>query len=278
MELEGKVAVVTGAASGIGLATAERFVAAGMSVVMADIEGEVLDLAVGRLRAAGASVEGVAMDVSDAAQVDALRDGALSSFGAVHVLFNNAGVGGTGGPTFRTPPAVWDWVVGVDLLGVAYGVSSFVPLMIEQGAGHVVNTASEAGLCATPMLGAYHAAKYGVVGLSEAMAMELAGTGVGVSCLCPELVATRIFESTRNAPAHLGLPHPDPIPMEALENMLQTTALDPAVVAGQVVDAIEGDRFWILTHEVTRARVRHRNDALEAEVLPTMAPMRGNAS
>lgn len=278
MELEGKVAVVTGAASGIGLATAERFVAAGMSVVMADIEGEVLDLAVGRLRAAGASVEGVAMDVSDAPQVDALRDGALSSFGAVHVLFNNAGVGGTGGPTYRTPPAVWDWVVGVDLLGVAYGVSSFVPLMIEQGVGHVVNTASEAGLCATPMLGAYHAAKYGVVGLSEAMAMELAGTGVGVSCLCPELVATRIFESTRNAPAHLGLPHPDPIPMAALENMLQTTALDPAVVAGQVVDAIEGDRFWILTHEVTRARVRHRNDALEAEVLPTMAPMRGNAS
>lgn len=278
MELEGRVAVVTGAASGIGRATAARFAAAGMSVVVADIEADALQLAADGLRADGATVEAVVVDVADAAQVDALRDAALAAFGAVHVLFNNAGVGGTGRPTFRTPPAVWDWVVGVDLLGVAYGVSAFVPLMVEQGVGHVVNTASEAGLCATPMLGAYHAAKYGVVGLSEALAMELAGTGVGVSCLCPELVATKIFESTRNAPAHLGLPAPDPVPMSVLEDMLRTTALDPAVVAGDVVDAIEADRFWILTHEVTRHRVRHRNDAVESETAPTMAPMRGNAS
>lgn len=125
------------------------------------------------------------------------------------------------------------------------------------------------------MLGAYHAAKFGVVGLSEALVMELAGTGVGVSCLCPELVATKIFESTRNAPAHLGLPAPDPVPMEALEKMLRTTALDPAVVADRVAEAIEGDRFWILTHDVTRERVRHRNESLESEVKPTMAPMRG---
>lgn len=276
MELSGKIAVVTGAASGIGLATSERFAAAGMSVVMADIEADVLLAAATRLRDAGATVEPVVMDVSDVAQVEALRDTTVSTFGAVHVLFNNAGVGGTGGPTYRTPSAVWDWVVGVDLLGVAYGVSTFVPLMVDQGSGHVVNTASEAGLCATPMLGAYHAAKYGVVGLSEAMAMELAGTGVGVSCLCPELVATKIFESTRNAPAHLGLPAPDPVPMAALETMLRTTALDPAVVAGQVVDAVENDRFWILTHDVTRDRVRHRNGSLEAETTPTMAPMRGN--
>ena len=278
MELRGKVAVVTGAASGIGLATSERFVAAGMRVVLADIEAEPLTEATGRLRAAGATVEAVVMDVSDAAQVEALRDTTLATFGAVDVLFNNAGVGGTGGPTFRTPNAVWDWVVGVDLLGVGYGVSAFVPLMVEQGSGHVINTASEAGLCATPMLGAYHAAKYGVVGLSEAMAMELAGTGVGVSCLCPELVATRIFESTRNAPAQLGLPRPDPVPMAALEHMLQTTALDPLVVADRVVDAVEQGSFWILTHEVTRARVRHRNDRLEAESTPTMSTARGNES
>ena len=203
MELKGRVAVVTGAASGIGLALTERFVAEGMSVVMADIESATLDAEAARLVAAGAPVTAVSCDVSDAAAMEALRDAAMSAHGAVHVLCNNAGVA-SGGSTWRTKPAVWDWVVGVDLLGVAYGVHAFVPLMIEQGEGHIVNTASEAGLCATPMLGAYHAAKYGVVGLSEALVMELAGTGVGVSCLCPELVRTKIFESTRNAPAHLG--------------------------------------------------------------------------
>ena len=236
MELQGKVAVVTGAASGIGLAAAERFVAEGMSVVLADIEGDELRAHVDRLKGDGAPVTAFEFDVSDAEQVAALRDATLSTFGSVQVVFNNAGVGGTGRPTWRTSPAVWDWVVGVDLLGVAYGVEAFVPLMVEQGEGHIVNTASEAGLCATPMLGAYHAAKYGVVGLSEALVMELAGTGVGVSCLCPELVDTKIFDSTRNAPAHLGLPKPDHTPIEMLEKFMKTKAIDPAVVAGNVVD------------------------------------------
>lgn len=278
MELEGKVAVVTGAASGIGRATAARFVAAGAKVVLADIEQPALDEAVAELRAAGGVVSGFTVDVSDAVQMTALREHALHEFGSVQVLFNNAGVGGGGTPTWRTSTDMWEWVVSVDLLGVAWGVREFVPLFVEQGEGHVVNTASEAGLCATPMLGAYHAAKYGVVGLSEALVMELAGTGVGVSCLCPELVATKIFESTRNAPARLGLPKPDPVPMAALEKMLQTTALDPSIVADRVADAIRDETFWILTHEVTRQRVRHRNRALEAETTPSMAPMRGNAS
>ena len=270
MELRNKVAVVTGAASGIGLAMSERFVADGMSVVMADIEVDALTEAVARLQAAGAKVEGIMCDVSDADQIASLRDSALAAFGSVHVLCNNAGVGGSGKPTWKTPPAVWDWVVGVDLLGVAYGVQAFAPLMVDQGEGHIVNTASEAGLCATPMLGSYHAAKYGVVGLSEALIMELAGTGVGVSCLCPELVATRIFESTRNAPAHLDLPAPKPVPMEMLEGLLKTTALDPGVVAGNVVDAIAEGRFWVLTHESTRLRVHHRNENLETGRTPEM--------
>jgi NAD(P)-dependent dehydrogenase (short-subunit alcohol dehydrogenase family) len=276
MELTGKVAVVTGAASGIGLAVSERFAADGVSVVMADIEADVLTDAVARLSAAGARVEGVVCDVSDSDQVASLRDEAVATFGAVHALFNNAGVGGTGGPSWRTSPAVWDWVVGVDLLGVAYGVQAFAPLMVDQGEGHIVNTASEAGLCATPMLGAYHAAKFGVVGLSEALVMELAGTGVGVSCLCPELVNTKIFESTRNAPAHLGLPMPDPVPMEALEGFLKTKALDPRIVADQVLDAILTGKFWILTHDSTRLRVKHRHDSLEREMTPTMPPMGGD--
>ena len=272
MELKGRVAVVTGAASGIGLALTERFVAEGMSVVMADIESATLDAEAARLVAAGAPVTAVSCDVSDAAAMEALRDAAMSAHGAVHVLCNNAGVA-SGGSTWRTKPAVWDWVVGVDLLGVAYGVHAFVPLMIEQGEGHIVNTASEAGLCATPMLGAYHAATYGVVGLSEALVMELAGTGVGVSCLCPELVRTKIFESTRNAPAHLGLRQPEAVSMEMLETVMRTTALDPAIVAGNVHDAIVDGRFWVLTHASTHTRVAHRNDRLEAGLIPEMIPM-----
>jgi NAD(P)-dependent dehydrogenase (short-subunit alcohol dehydrogenase family) len=275
LELQGKVAVVTGAASGIGLAAAERFVAEGMSVVMADIESGELSGQAERMRADGAPVAEFVFDVSDAAQVAALREFTLSTFGSVHLLFNNAGVGGTGRPTWRTAPAVWDWVVGVDLLGVAYGVEAFVPLLVEQGEGHIVNTASEAGLCATPMLGAYHAAKYGVVGLSEALVMELAGTGVGVSCLCPELVDTKIFDSARNAPAHLGLPKPDPTPIHVLESFMQTKAIDPAVVAGNVVDAVQNNSFWILTHAVTHVRAKHRNDSQERGETPSMSAAKG---
>ena len=275
MELQGKVAVVTGAASGIGLAAAERFVAEGMSVVMADIESGELSGQAERMRADGAPVAEFVFDVSDASQVAALREFTLSTFGSVHLLFNNAGVGGTGRPTWRTAPAVWDWVVGVDLLGVAYGVEAFVPLLVEQGEGHIVNTASEAGLCATPMLGAYHAAKYGVVGLSEALVMELAGTGVGVSCLCPELVDTKIFDSARNAPAHLGLPKPDPTPIHVLESFMQTKAIDPAVVAGNVVDAVQNNSFWILTHAVTHVRAKHRNDSQERGETPSMSAAKG---
>lgn len=272
MQLSGKVAVVTGAASGIGLALTERFLAEGMSVVMADIEAEVLHEQADRLLATGAAVTAVVCDVSDAEQVAALRDAAVAAYGAVHVLCNNAGVA-SGGSTWRTKPAVWDWIVGVDLLGVAYGVNAFVPLMIEQGEGHIVNTASEAGICATPMLGAYHAAKYGVVGLSEALVMELAGTGVGVSCLCPELVRTKVFESTRNAPAHLGLRKPESVSMEMLESVMQTTALDPAVVAGNVTDAIVEGRFWVITHASTHTRVAHRNDRQQQGLTPEMLPM-----
>jgi len=272
MELTGKVAVITGAASGIGLALTKRFLEAGMSVVMADIEAPVLTEQATLLLDAGAKVQSVVCDVSEAEQVAALRDTAVETFGTVHVLCNNAGVA-SGGATWRTKPAVWDWVVGVDLLGVAYGVHAFTKLMVEQGEGHIVNTASEAGLCATPLLGAYHAAKYGVVGLSEALVQELAGTGVGVSCLCPELVRTGIFESTRNAPAHLGLRVPEAGSVDMLESVMKTTALDPAIVAGNVHDAIVEGKFWVLTHQSTRTRVHHRNERLQDEVTPEMLPM-----
>jgi len=262
MELNGRVAVVTGAASGIGLALSERFLAEGMAVVLADIEEAALTREVGRLQAAGGRVLGVRCDVGDAAQVADLRDRALAAFGAVHVLCNNAGVA-PGRPCLKTRPEMWRWVIDVNLLGVAYGAHAFGPAMVEQGAGHIVNTASEAGLAATGLLAAYHASKYGVVGLSESLYLELRGTGVGVSCLCPELVDTRIFESTRNAPAELGLRPPASLAIDQIAALMGTVAMSPAAVAGEVVDAIHSGRFWILTHPITRMRARRRAESIE---------------
>ena len=262
MELNGRIAVITGAASGIGLALTERFLSEGMTVVMADIEQPVLEREAARIADAGGRVLPVVCDVSDPDQVAALRDTAVTAHGAVHLLCNNAGVA-NGQVNHRTKPATWQWVVGVNVLGVAYGVSAFVPLMVEQGEGHVVNTASEAGLTSSPVLGPYHATKYAVVGLSESLALELEGTGVGVSCLCPELVATRIFESTRNAPEALGFPPPAAVPVEQMEQFMGTTAMAPADLAADVAYAVRAGRFWILTHQVTVGRVHDRNRRLE---------------
>jgi len=271
MELDGRTAVVTGAASGIGLAMTERFLDEGMRVVMADIEQPVLEREAARISQAGGTVRAVVCDVSDADQVAGLRDAALAAYGSVQLLCNNAGVA-SGRPNHKTKPAVWDWVVGVNLLGPAYGVSTFVPLMLEQGEGHVVNTASEAGLTSSPMLGSYHATKYAVVGLSESLAMELDGTPVGVSCLCPELVDTRIFEATRNAPPALGIPAPTVIPIDQIAAAMATVALPPGDLAADVVYAIRANQFWILTHQSTRARVHARNSRLEQGKNPKFGP------
>lgn len=263
MELAGRVAVVTGAASGIGLGLTERLVAEGMSVVLADVEHDALERAVARLTADGARVLGVPCDVADPAQVAQLRDRTVETFGTVHLLCNNAGVA-AGRPSVKTRPELWRWIVDVNLLGVAYGIHAFVPLMIAQGEGYVVNTASEAGLAASGLLGPYHATKYAVVGLSESLSLELAGTGVGVSCLCPELVDTRIFESTRNAPTALGLPPPAHIPMAQVEQLMSSKALHPSDVAARVVDAVRASQFWIITHEISWRRLKQRNEDLEA--------------
>lgn len=270
MDLEGRVAVVTGAASGIGLALSERFVAEGMSVVLADVEEEALTREVGRLAAAGARVTGVRCDVGDPLQIAALRERALAAYGAVHLLCNNAGVA-PGRGCLKTKPEMWRWVIDVNLLGVAYGVQAFGPAMVEQGEGHIVNTASEAGLAASGMLGAYHASKFAVVGLSESLYLELRGTGVGVSCLCPELVDTRIFESTRNAPKALGLRPPASLAIDQIAQMMGTVAMSPAAVAAEVVEAVRAGRFWIVTHPVTRERARRRHASIESGQNPTDA-------
>jgi NAD(P)-dependent dehydrogenase (short-subunit alcohol dehydrogenase family) len=232
-----------------------------MAVAMVDIEGDALDDAVAEMRALGGNVEGFRCDVSDNSQVEAMRDQVFATFGGAHVLCNNAGVA-SGRPIHKEKPATWDWVVGVNLLGVAYCTAAFVPHFIERGEGHVVNTASEAGLVATAMLGSYHATKYAVVGLSEALSMELEGTGVNVSCLCPELVDTKIFESTRNAPAALGIPKPQPVDLNLIASFMNTVQMDPNDVAGRVLYAIKAEEFWILTHQKTHGRLIGRNDDL----------------
>ncbi len=249
MKVKGKVAVITGGASGIGLATAARFAQAGAKLVLADVEAEPLFEAVRRLEKDGAEVLGVECDVTSYADVERLRDEAAAHFGAVHVIFNNAGVGG--GPTLGSPIELWQWVTAVNLDGVYHGIAAFVPLLVAQGEGHVVNTASLAGLGGVPGMGPYCATKFAVVGLSESLFMELANqqSPVGVSVLCPGFVRTRIAESSRNLPSDVRakLP-PRDLEMEKLVADVVAAGIDPAVVADHVLAAVEGNEFWVLPH------------------------------
>jgi NAD(P)-dependent dehydrogenase (short-subunit alcohol dehydrogenase family) len=267
-QLSGKVAVVTGAASGIGLALTERFVAEGAKVVLADVEEARLAAVATRLQSQGADVLAVLTDVTQPEQVEALRDQAVAQFGTVHVVCNNAGVA-PGGPMLETTPKDWQWSVGVNLLGVAYGVIAFGPLLVAQGEGHIVNTASEAGLVTNTMLGMYCATKHGVVGLSESLYRELEGTGVGVSCLCPNLVKTEIFHSERNRPHGAELSATENATMAPLRESIDAMGIAPAQVAGNVIDAILADRFWIFTHPVTSLAAVARMHDIEQGRNPT---------
>src|SRR5215472_7767421 len=201
MELTaGKVAVVTGAASGIGLALAERFARAGLDVVMADVEQPALQAASEKIAGLGAKTLAVPTDVSDEAAVNALAAAAVDRFGAVHVVCNNAGVSPVGDP-WSGPISAWKWVLGVNLWGVIHGIRAFLPVLAAQGEGHIVNTASMAGLI--PGLPIYDASKHAVVAISEDLyqAMKLAGLPVGVSVLCPGRVRTGLSDAGRNWPA-----------------------------------------------------------------------------
>lgn len=275
-DMSGKVAVVTGAASGIGLALTERFAAEGLSVVMADVEEARLSEEATRLGRGGADVLAVLCDVSRPDDVAALAEQTLAHYGAVHILCNNAGVG-PGGPMLATTPADWQWTVGVNLLGVAYGVTAFAPLMVAQGSGHIVNTASEAGLVTTSLLGMYCATKHAVVGLSEALYRELEGTGVGVSVLCPNLVRTNIFTSERNRPDSAPLSAEENAAMAPLREMLDAAGMAPADVATTVLDAVRAKRFWVFTHPVTLPAALVRFEDLQGNRNPTdpYGPPRG---
>lgn len=258
-DLNGKVAVVTGAASGIGRSMATRFAAEGMKVVMADIEQGPLDEAVAAMPA-GAEVVSTRCDVSSATDIEALLGTTLDSFGAVHLVCNNAGVGG-GGPMAAMDIDAWKWVIDVDLWSVVHGVRVFLPVLLAQGEGHIVNTASVAGLFAAPFMGPYNVAKYGVVALSETLFSELAAESspVGVSVLCPSWVKTNIATSARNRPGAAA----DEV--DALGEIVQTfidRGIDPDEVADRVVEAVRTRQFWIITHDDTNAAVRRRSDSI----------------
>ena len=250
-DLGGKVAVVTGGGSGIGRAMAGQFAAEGMSCVLADVEESALGVAVSELRDAGAAAVGVRTDVSQAADVEALADRALSEFGAVHVLCNNAGVGG-GTDFAKIPLDVWEWVLGVNLWGVIHGCRVFLPLLLEQDEGHIVNTSSMAALNGHPLgLAPYTVSKFGVLGLSQNLFFELAATGaghVGVSVLIPGLTRTRIFESARNKPATLTAAPPSSFARSSVAAISQVwaDAMPPEQVADVVTDAIRSQRFYVL--------------------------------
>jgi NAD(P)-dependent dehydrogenase (short-subunit alcohol dehydrogenase family) len=275
-QLAGRVAVVTGAASGIGRALADRFAAEQMRVVLADVEADALAAAEKELRDTGAEVLAVRTDVANGADVDALAQAAVDAFGAVHVVCNNAGVGG-GGPMQTLTTADWQWVLGVNLWGVIHGVRAFLPILLEQDEAHLVNTASMAGLVSGPFMGPYNTSKFAVVGLSETLFKELAvqGANVGVSVLCPGWVNTNIADSERNRPAELARePQPDAPDSTALRDLLSqmlTTGMAPADVADHVVAAIRQKRFYVLTHPDMKPAIGARVETILAGDNPEVA-------
>ena len=242
-----------------------------MKIVLADIEQGPLEEAVDELTSNGAEALGVVTDVSDAASVRALRDRALDRFGAVHLVHNNAGIG-LGGPIWEVSEADWRWILGVNLWGVVHGVATFTPLLIEQGEGHIVNTASVAGLIAAPFLGPYNATKQAVVAISETLYKDLqaVGAAVGVSVLCPGFVQTRIAESERNRPDWAAADHEVP-GAEEVRGVVQSLVdggIAPATVADRVIDAVRANTFYILTHPELDAAITTRFD----DILQRRAP------
>lgn len=252
-DLRGKVAVVTGGASGIGRALAHAFAAEGMKVVLADRDEPRMRAVEAELAEGGTEVLPVVCDTSLEHSVEALAQTTLERFGAAHLLCNNAGVVGKGDP-WTGPMSTWDWVVGVNLYGVIHGIRAFLPIMEAQGEGHIVNTASMAGLVALPGAAPYNVTKHGVVALSEGLFIELRhrGSPVGVSVLCPGFVRTNLMDGQTWQQRLGDEPSPSSNPMAvAIDGLLRQgveSGIEPHVVAAEVVDAVRSGRLWILTH------------------------------
>lgn len=278
-DLKAKVAVITGAAEGIGKAIAVAAAAEGMRLVLADIHQELLDKTVSELRQTGAEVIGVVTDVSKEAEIQALADQAYAQFGHVHLLVNNAGVA-FAKSAWETTAKDWEWIMGINLYGITHAIRIFVPRMLASNeVAHIVNTASVAGLIAEPALAAYNVSKFGVVALSESLQhdLNLRQAKIGVSVLCPSWVKTRITDAERNRKTE------DRIQVEQLEKVSLKTgaAINKAVEAGiapqqvahDVINAVKNNTFYILTHPETKAAVAIRSEDILQGRSPTLLPI-----
>lgn len=268
-ELKGKVAVVTGAGSGLGRAMACAFAAEGMGLALGDVDLEGLRETA---ETCGGRIFTMRCDVSQAAEVERLRDATLEALGTVHVVCNNAGVSPLGA-AWELGVADWQWILGVNLWGVIHGVRAFAPALIAQNEGHIVNTASVAGLISPPGMGAYNVTKHAVVALSETLYHDLRErkSKVGVSVLCPAYVPTGIADSERSRPKHLAASEKSR-ETQAKEAMVRKAVksgkISAAEVAQAVVKAVKADRFYILTHEGITSAIRARME----DILKARAP------
>jgi NAD(P)-dependent dehydrogenase (short-subunit alcohol dehydrogenase family) len=273
---EGRTAVITGGASGLGLAMARRFAREGVQLVLADVQADALERTAAEFVAAGTPVLAVRCDVSRAEEVERLRDEAVARFRAVHILCNNAGVA-PGGLAWESTVADWQWCLGVNVYGVIHGLRSFVPLMLSQNdEAHIVNTASVAGLLSPPGMGIYCVSKHAVVTLTECLHHDLASRSdkVRASLLCPAYVPTGIHDSERNRPEELRNAAQDKSEQElareaALRHAVQSGRISAEQVADTVFDAVRDERFYILTHQKIKGAIETRMMDMLLERPPT---------
>lgn len=273
-ELSGKVAVITGGGSGLGRELALACARRGMQLMLADVDepGMAETVRLATELQPGIETDVMRVDVSDLEQVEALAQRAKARFGAAHLLFNNAGVS-CGGPLWEHTAADWQWVLGVNLQGVAWGIKAFVPLMLEQGAGHIVNTASAAGWLYGPGSGIYNASKAAVVALSETLYFDLQDMGadhIGITVLSPAFFPTPIVDAARNRPAELA----DTIPMtearrlrdERIRYAVQHGRISAAEIAEMTLAAVEKNQFYVFPHQKVKALIKARAEAADREL------------
>jgi NAD(P)-dependent dehydrogenase (short-subunit alcohol dehydrogenase family) len=269
-QLTGKIALITGAGSGIGAGMARAFAAEGMRVALADIESEPVQALATELAIAGTQAIAMHVDVADAASVDALAEEVFDRLGGLHLLCNNAGVC-QGGPIWQMTKNDWDWLLGVNLGGVINGCRSFIPRLVAQGGpAHIVNTASVGGFLSGGELGMYSTTKFAVVGYSEALAQDLEPHGIGVSILCPGAVNTDLGSSDRRRPAHLGTA---PANLDFLRGMM-AEGMDPVEVGHHVVRGMRENALYIFTHAEFRALIDERFDRVRAAIDRAAVPVR----
>ena len=265
MDFSGKTAFVTGAANGIGLGICRALARSGVNIVLADIEQAQLEIARRELATFNVRTRAIEVDVSDAAAFERAADQAEAEFGNIHFLFNNAGVSLGAMPLWEVTPAQWDWIFGVNVQGVINGIRILVPRLRRHGeAGHVVNTASIGGLQVNPKLrnGSYVMTKYAIVALSEALALDLEGSAIGASVLCPALVNTTLHASSQRRPARLGGPYERPD--AEMAKVRHSAGLSPDDVGRRVLDAVANGEFFIFTHEEPREWIEERHARLLA--------------